>query len=150
MTNSPEDISSEQAQVSAAYSKATGNISPGSHLDATILELAKTQLEQSSKPGKVRPRLFGIPVRALMASAALALIATAGVTLLMQGSPSWQPTPGTDSSKRPATLPPVPAIEAPLLVPPSEQDKTPQASGCEPEAAPPCPSIEPPEAASAP
>ncbi|MEE8308725.1 MAG: hypothetical protein V3R81_15775 [Gammaproteobacteria bacterium] len=143
MTDRPEETASDQDQVASAYRQMAAQSSPSSQLDAQVFELANTHLEQSRQQAEFKPTLLAAPPRILMGSAALVLIAVAGVALLVQEPTVPQPVSGT-TSKSPTSLPPIPAIKAPLLVPKSERAKSEEAVECQPDTEPPCPPMDPP------
>jgi len=136
MGNRPGNGFNGDDHVSATYREVTDQQSPSSHLDERVLALASNELERADDTAVFRPQLLGISVGVLVASAAVVLIAVVSLTVLSQPS-TLQPATGTETSKPPEALPPIPTIEAPVLVPPSEQDGQGD-TDCAPDVDPPC------------
>lgn len=146
MNNYKDDASRDQDRVAAAYRELASGSSPGSHLDARVLQLARAQL-QRRQPTNGWQRLFSGRGPMLAAPAALLLMAIFSIgQLLQEPPPGLQPatpssTPGPSSR--------VPPIKGPVLVLPPERRQIPEPPECEPDSEQQCPQTDGQEPAKA-
>ena len=103
-------------QVTSRYRRAMAHRRPDPDLDRLVLRQAAAGLGERG-PTRARWRLFGLPLHSLAWAALVVITVGSLVAVFQNGDPDWQPV-GTGTAKPPAALPPVPAIEAPTLIPP--------------------------------